>query len=165
MTPVEERSIDKSSWYRGPWDDEPDRVEWRCSPSGLACLIVRNADRGFLCGYVGVPPGHPDHGRDFYDVNVEVHGGLTYSDRCQDGGKICYVPRAGEPVDVWWLGFDCWHAGDYGRMVGPHSGLAGQLVADLFPPLEESGDVYRNIAYVRTEVEALARQLEERACP
>lgn len=72
----------------GPWKDEPDRVEWRCL--GFPCLIVRN-NSGALCGYVGVPPAHPWHGKKYDEVGAEVHGGLTYSRPCEEGGNICDV--------------------------------------------------------------------------
>jgi len=46
----------RENWAPGPWDNEPDRVDW--VHAGLACLIVR-APVGALCGYVGVGPTHP----------------------------------------------------------------------------------------------------------
>lgn len=56
-------TVDRSGWPSGAWDHEPDRLEWR-SPTGFACLILRQ-QRGHLCGYVAVPPGHPLHGIDY----------------------------------------------------------------------------------------------------
>src|SRR6187399_997358 len=101
----------KSEWGPGPWQGEPDRIEWRHA-SGLPCLIVRN-HMGSLCGYVGVPPEHPFY-RQHYDSpvteNIHAHGGLTYSDLCQ--GLICHKPEPGEERDIWWFGFDCGHYQD-----------------------------------------------------
>jgi hypothetical protein len=88
----------------GPWDQEPDRDLWK--HAGLACLVNRGP-MGAWCGYVAVPPGHPAHRKHYNEVDVEVHGGLTYSEECQ--GVICHTPKPGEPDDVWWLGFDCGH--------------------------------------------------------
>ncbi len=34
------RAIDRSGWGRGPWDAEPDRVEFE--HTGLPCLLRRN---------------------------------------------------------------------------------------------------------------------------
>lgn len=48
----------KESWGQGPWVSEPDKVQWLDEASGLPCLIVRGP-MGALCGYVGVPEGHP----------------------------------------------------------------------------------------------------------
>lgn len=57
--------VPKAEWAPGPWHDEPDRLEWR-APSGLPALIVRGP-MGALCGYAGVPPGHPLYGRKYGD--------------------------------------------------------------------------------------------------
>src|SRR5437868_461399 len=94
----------------GPWDNEPDRLEWR--HAGLPCLMNRNRS-GVWCGYVAVPPGHPFHGASYDDertYDLPSHGGLTFSSTCS--GEICHVPQPGEPDDVWWFGFDCNHGYD-----------------------------------------------------
>lgn len=141
-----EHKIDKSQFGDGPWQTEPDRVEWRYL--GLPCLIVRN-EMGALCGYVGVPPEHPWHGKDYNDIDgaVDVHGGLTYANKCNDAA-ICHVPKDGEPDDVWWLGFDCAHSGDG---VPGRPGLIGAYM--------NIGTRYRDVTYVRAEVEKLAVQV------
>lgn len=158
MTETAETYIDKSAWQRGEWDDEPDRLEWRSEKTpGLALLIVRSPSTGSLCGYVGVPPGHPWHGKgcgwDDDGIEAEVHGGLNYAAKCQEGGRICHVPRAGESPDVWWLGFDCGHAWD----ISPaFSALPGFSVVS-----SSLGESYKTIAYVRHQVERLAAQAVE----
>jgi hypothetical protein len=144
--------VDKTAWPRGPWDDEPDKVQWRDDETGLPCLIVRNR-RGALTGYVGVPVGHPWHGLRYEcggsirgggkNPNPpKVHGGLTFGGDCSHGAperSVCHIPAPGEPDDVWWLGFDCAHPGD-------------MVLADA-----QTG-VYRDLGYVRGEVCGLARQ-------
>lgn len=136
---------------RGQWDSEPDRVEWR--EYGLPCLIVRGPS-GALCGYVGVPAPHPAHGKDSGDVEVHVHGGLTYSSRC--AGVICHVPEAGESDDAWWLGFDCNHSGDISITEEKWAARDGvRYFGHRF------GYSYKHIEYVRNEVTSLARQLSE----
>lgn len=143
------REMDKSRWGKGPWDQEPDRLEWRDEATGLPCLIVRN-DMGALCGYAGVPKGHPWHGLNYTEVDgdIEVHGGLTYANRCQ--GHICHVPAPGEPDDVWWFGFDCSHAFDL------TPGLSAFLGRGFSFSREET---YRDVPYVREQVTRLAGQL------
>ena len=37
-----------------------------------------------MCGYVGVGPGHPSHGVHYDNVDVSVHGGLTFADGCHE---------------------------------------------------------------------------------
>ena len=54
-------TMDKASWGPGPWQDEPDKEQFADEVTGYACLIKRNP-AGALCGYVGVPEGHPWHG-------------------------------------------------------------------------------------------------------
>jgi len=102
-------------------------------------LAVRNSE-GFWCGYVGVPPGHPWHGQGYDDVDAHAHGGLTYGGLCN--GVICHVPREGEPAEVFWLGFDCAHAGD----------------ASPWRLRQPDRDVYRTLAYVQEHARALADQ-------
>jgi hypothetical protein len=130
-------------WGIGPWDNEPDRVEWRTA-AGYPALARRNSHFGFWCGYVAVPPGHPWHGQE--DIPAEVHGGITYTHQC--AGDICHVPGPGEPDDVWWVGFDCGHASDL-HPAGPLTFL--------------SREVYRDLEYVKAQAEALAAQAKEQA--
>lgn len=129
------------------WDSEPDRKHWIDSATGLDCLIVRNPVTYALCGYVGVPEGHPWHGKGYDDVDAEVHGGLTFADACTR--HVCHGEN-GEVVankDVWWLGFDCAHAWD----IIP---LLGRSFSDA---------TYKNIAFVECECRSLAAQIRNAA--
>lgn len=151
MTDVEQivaHNSDRTGWPSGPWDGEPDRVEWRDETTGVPCLAQRGP-LGAWCGYAAVPPGHSWHGADYDDVPATVHGGLTYADRCRPAVGICHVPRPGEPADVWWLGFDCAHAWDVVPGILQYS-----------PALYDRGDgTYRDLNYVRAECTALAGQI------
>lgn len=152
----------RAGWAAGPWDIEPDLVEWRHRDHSLALLVVRSP-LGAWCGYVAVPPGHPLHGKPIDDANVEVHGGLTYADACS--GSICHVPGPGEPDDVWWLGFDCGHAFDV--MPGVEAGIrqAYEAMGKERPSCAafDSLNTYRDLDYVMAEVESLAKQVGEAA--
>jgi hypothetical protein len=144
------KEFDKMS-VPGPWQTEPDRLEWR--HNGVPCLIVRNPS-GALCGYAACPPEHPWHGKAFdmhWDEteNPEVHGGITFSGLCQEGGKICHVPQPGEPDDVWWLGFDCAHSGD----LTPRDVKEGYTLGRFGPAK------YRDVEYVKAEANSLAEQI------
>jgi hypothetical protein len=147
---MKERNIDRSTWPRGPWDNETDRAEWRDKATGIPCLMVRNFV-GAWCGYAAVPPGHPWHGMHYSDLDVRVHGGLTYSDRCDEDGAICHVPREGEPADVWWLGFDTAQSYD-----APPGMIATGLEMGL--SLWEPAN-YKGVSYVRAQVRKLAAQI------
>lgn len=130
--------VDRGTWPSGPWDDEPDKVEWIDDATGLACMIARHPFQGNLCGYVGVPDEHPWFGvaRDHLDPRPNVHGGVG-----------CAAPGAG---CRWWIGFDCAHAGDVvPAFGGVQSGFKGWH--------------YRDVAFVRAECEELARQASNAA--
>jgi hypothetical protein len=144
--------IDRSKWGSGPWDPEPDRVEFEAF--GFPCILKRSS-LGAWCGYVGVPPGHPAHGKRYGAVEVEVHGGLTYSDECQ--GEICHEAKPGEPADVWWLGFDCANAFDL------VPGMNEFRKDVRRPDLGAWKDTYRDVFYARSETQDLAHQLREMA--
>jgi len=138
MEPSEQRFIDKSTWGPGPWQDEPDRLEWR--HAGLPCLIVRSA-AGALCGYVGAPQDHPFYGKHYADDdalgNLDAHGGITFA-------------QPGEPEAVWWLGFDAAHASDY------VPGIMAKLNNSELLPV-----TYKDLRYMRSEVERLADQVRD----
>ena len=59
METIEYKTVDKSNWERGEWDNEPDKKQWLDEATGLPCLIVRAPVTGSLCGYVGIAPEHP----------------------------------------------------------------------------------------------------------
>lgn len=152
---------ERKRWPAGEWDKEPDLVEWRDEATGYPCLVVRGP-MGSLCGYVGVPEGHPEHGKNHNDAMVGAHGGLTYSGAC--AGHICHVPQPGEADSVWWLGFDCAHAGDVSpRLLEIHRRTEAKLKRDmpqLFPEDYERGDTYKTLAYVQNECTELAAELK-----
>jgi hypothetical protein len=171
METKEYRSVDKSTWIRGEWKDEPDKIQWPDPATGLPCLIVRGPS-GALCGYVGVPASHPWHGKGYDQAlgehlehctedscwghsagsHVAVHGGLTFSDACGHGTEdhgICHVPGPGEPDNVWWFGFDCSHSGDLCPKYAKEEGVFAR----------SEWESYKSVAYVKNEVTELARQL------
>lgn len=145
MKTIKYRYIDKSNWPHGPWDDEPDKIQWPDPVTGLPCLAVRSS-MGNWCGYVGVPEGHPYFMKEYGDVDVACHGGLTFSGSCAEDGSdhgICHVVEPGESDRVWWLGFDCGHA------------------FDLMPGMRlMEGSVYRNLTYVQDQCFLIAAQLK-----
>lgn len=148
-------TVDKSRWGPGPWQDEPDKAHWVDTETDLDCLVVRGPMSAW-CGYVGLPPGHRLHGRRYDDdelLDVSVHGGLTFADRCMEGlpaGEgVCHVPLPGRPDDVWWLGFDCGHYTD----------VVPAMVSRMPSGLRNPHATYRTLDYVRRETTRLAEQL------
>lgn len=141
----EEHALNRPRWGPGPWQEEPDRVEFR--HAGMPCILHRGSFGGW-CGYVGLVPGHPYYGKSYHDVSAEVHGGLTYSEPCQ--GHVCHVPEPGEPDNLWWLGFDFGHGGDYSP---PSAASLHRLGIDT------TGDHYWTVDEARAETQRLAEQL------
>jgi hypothetical protein len=123
--------------------NEPDY--WADEAFGLKCMMRRNGMKAW-CGYVAVPKGHPMFGKDYDDVDVRVHGGLTWG--------MDHAPGE-QPNGWWWFGFDCSHSGDW----SPRD----TFFAFLGYPfgMHDTGEqVYRTFDYVRFEVESLAIQLD-----
>jgi len=138
--------IDKKDWEKGVWNEEPDKEQWKDKETGLPCLIVRNS-MGALCGYVGINSKHQYFEKDYMDAEVNVHGGLTFADKCAPDNmhepKICHIVETGEDDNIWWLGFDCGHYNDF--MPG-----CSRIFKD---------GIYKDIAYVKNECKDLAKQL------
>ncbi|MEJ7745270.1 MAG: hypothetical protein WKF61_00645 [Luteimonas sp.] len=154
MKAIEYRTIDKSDWARGEWDNEPDKMQFADEVTGLPCLVVRGSSGG-LCGYVGVAENHPLFGKGYDEADIDVHGGLTFADKCRphESGEqrgICHIPSEGEPDHVWWFGFDCAHAWDF---TPAYSGRPEAWFRQCHD------ETYRDIGYVKSEIRGLARQL------
>lgn len=69
------------------------------------------------CYYVFIPKGHKYYGKDFDDIDINCHGGLTYS----DDDLYC------NPVyltDTWIIGWDYAHSCDYVGIYDDNSYLA-----------------------------------------
>lgn len=62
--------------------------EWT-TEDGYAAQVVAQP-MGHRCGYITVPSTHPAYGKDYADLDIEVHGSLTFG----QGGTF---------------GFDCAH--------------------------------------------------------
>ena len=144
---------DKSTWGDGPWQFEPDLLRWEDPPTGLACLIRRNGG-GALCGYVGITAKHDlygaddSYGRQYSTLGEEVLDGVVHDLQCHGG--VTYG-RWDSQEKLWFIGFDCAHSGDlspaYRTMLREVGG--------------STGGTYKDIRYVKREVESLARQLFE----
>ena len=151
-------TMDKAAWGDGPWQSEPDKLQWEDPDTGLPCLIKRNHG-GALCGYVGIPEGHPWYRMDYDDTPLHPHGGLTYASHCQDGPEeatICHIPAPGEPDNVWWVGFDCAHVGD----LSPSSESILRSVGFSHHPGWPT-ETYRSLAYVQAECREMAEEIQE----
>ena len=161
---------------------EADKLAWRDPASGYECIMMRKMRGGPLGGYVAVPRGHPLFGFEADavppDLEIEVHGGLSYSAICDEGPspslrlideaqRICHVRarapryaqvehatdyRAGGDTheQAWWFGFECNQV--YDAVPSPPGERARFLKS-------ETGAVIRDEAYVCDQVVDLAAQL------
>lgn len=87
--------------------------------NNLSCNVLPmfSLQAGAANGYVAVPKDHPYYGLGYDDVNVKVHGGLTFS--CP-GNNLPESWQESELVtgnlhdlkDYWVFGFDTCHHGD-----------------------------------------------------
>lgn len=76
---------------------------------GVRCIITRGP--AALCAYLGIPLEHPLAGKEYDDIPLSVHGGLTYA----GVGDGKYRPKG-----YFWYGWDYGHAGDasfHGRFI------------------------------------------------
>jgi hypothetical protein len=156
---------------------------------GYRC-VTTFMDNGYRCGYVGLEKTHPLYGKDMSDAikvkfadifdqsfgkrspilmlkfmaiepdepisldfYFDVHGGITYADG-----------NGNHPVesDLWWLGFDCGHAGDARdietlKILWPDTERTQYLMNDL--TFED--DVVRTKEYVQEECKSLVDQIIE----
>ena len=89
----------------GEWLDEPDEIKFKYK--SYECWVRRFFEKepyteklhysgGYLCGYVAIPSDHPSYQKRYEDIDIAVHGGLTFG--------MCSERH--------WIGFDCAHAGD-----------------------------------------------------
>lgn len=174
-------SIDKSDWGAGPWQSEPDFKQWTDAATGYECVLARGPG-GHLCGYVGIPAGHPWHSKD-YNATVDVPDSVR--DRPIDIDKIgvinlfCATVKgddiAAGRLDIV-LAIDVHGGLTYARDKAPgaekdgrwwfgfdcaHSGdLTPGSNAKLPAYLRDArDDVYREAAYVEAECASLAKQL------
>lgn len=171
--------IPKSEWGPGPWQDEPDEHQWVDDKTGYACMIRRNP-LGALNGYAAVPPTHPAWGLHYegcLQAEYEVYSEAVWKSMRDE--TACVVPRPKKvtpvgqrlsrirvhggltwsgPLDAherdWWFGFDCGHFGD----LMPAMMAFERSMATHF--LRQPNFIYRDIAFVASQVGMLARRLQ-----
>lgn len=127
-------------------------ADWVTS-SGLRAVVVIHP-AGHRCGYVAVPTGHKHHSDDYDNVNVDVHGGLTYA-----GGDKHQYPV--EADGSWWFGYDCAHLGDARDPELMQGEFKEVYDKGLMRDMHFEGDVVRSLEYCVNQCESLARQLSE----
>jgi hypothetical protein len=80
-------------------------------------------DFGWGQGYVLLPEIHPFYGKHYDDINVDIHRGLTFSNKFESKNFLKWIEEYEIDGDVtkdnyhifdnyWMIGFDTSHAGD-----------------------------------------------------
>lgn len=132
----------------GEWVEEIDLIEFEYL--GYQARVIRIFAEepfaeeeayfgGHLCGYVKIPKEHPYYGKGRDDIDIEVHGGVTYNEIAEDH----------------WIGYDCAHSQDYvpANEHWEKNSPRIQYIRDLFPIPEEYkkysifNPAYRNMEY------------------
>lgn len=121
---------------------------------GYACRIIRSLSLMSLLGYVAIEKNHVFYNVGYDDINIDVHGGLTYASNKQPPtvvkdtmtNKLDYItmPHHNKPKNAWWVGFDCSH---YGDIIPAH------------PLLSNGQDTYKGIEFVKNEIKGMVNQL------
>lgn len=81
-----------------------------CSPELLEYNTYKGYNyavisQGYIpCGYVEIPQEHPYYNKNYYECDIQVHGGLTFCGRLNS--------NLGLPTNTFWLGWDYGHYGD-----------------------------------------------------
>lgn len=123
---------------------------WMTEAGLTAAVVVQ--DHGSRCGYVGVPKGHAASGKSYNELDVDVHGGLTYS----DVNTEYPAPSDG----LWWFGYDCAHFGDASDpalMTPKYKELHDKK---LFTYALDAYSVVRSLEFCVEQCESLAKQLK-----
>ncbi len=118
-------------------------------------LVAIFTPMGHRCGYVGVSENSPLRMVEYDDLNVDVHGGLTFS------GNL------NTDESQWFFGFDCAHVFDapdiekmkeyieMGLLDQPQNELRDWYLA--YPALTKS--TVKSLDFVLTELKSLSAQL------
>lgn len=77
-------------------------VEERFEYKGFPCVVLF-MPMGFRNGYVGLPKSHKYYKKEYEEIPMSCHCGLTYGDTSLFGQ---------EDEDTYWIGFDCGHCCD-----------------------------------------------------
>lgn len=97
-------------------------------------------ERGWGNGYVMLPKSHIWYGKDYDDIPINVHGGLTYGEK--------------NDSDYWVIGFDTAHAGDNDKeqdieyVLSMTRYMVYQCVYNTYVSYEEFKEKHENIIII-----------------
>ena len=91
-----------------PWDEEPDAA--KVVHGDTPIVLLRNPFYVW-CGYIGLTADHPLYQADYYDA-WELFDNYGFGDVTYSGFHTGCAEITGMDL-LWWVGFDCGHAGQY----------------------------------------------------
>lgn len=118
--------------------------EW-VTEAGLRAKVVIQP-MGFRCGYVGVN-AETFKGVHYDELDIEVHGGLTYARTEMDGLR--------------WYGFDCGHLGDRADIELMDEKHRESSDSKFWLEAYDSTDTIKSLDFCVSECENLATQLKQ----
>lgn len=147
-------------WVEGPWKEEP--AYEIGEHDGYRYLIDRKHYGGFLCGYVYLPRGHKWCKLPYWDIAVDVHGGLTYSDQEMRPTSVPKeeLRKLDKLEQSWWIGFDCGQTFDLKPLENQFFEFIGSPHCEEIKEMKTE-NVYRDISYVRNEIYTLIKQCKD----
>ena len=80
-------------------------------PEEMRTVHMKMMEVGWGNGYALIPLGHPYHGVHYDDIDISVHGGLTYSSFVSSD-QIAMFHLDSEDLGKWCVGFDTSHYED-----------------------------------------------------
>ena len=130
-------------------------VEKTQKQHSYTCTVVAQ-DMGHRCGYITFAKSHPwSEIKNSWDIDADVHGGITYSQTVSDY-PITYQPDdLGRPTKKFYsVGFDCGHAGDgrdYTIMSNTYKKIYGKYSFSSY-------GIAKSLEYCVSECNSLAKQ-------
>ena len=95
--------------------------ENRFDYKGYPCVVIFHSDHifrnSYRTGYVGISKGSKFYNKDYDEIPVMCHGGLTYGRiSVEKEGETWLIDKflgaTPEDKELYWIGFDCFHVGD-----------------------------------------------------
>ena len=122
---------------------------------GFRCVIIGQR-MGHRCGYIEIPKEHKLYGKDFREIDIDVHYGWTYSAYTRND----YPAKSDK--DIWWIGFDCNHFGD-AKDIELIKSFAKDEMTESYIEMAEilSGGVVRSLEYIENELINAVKQIKD----
>lgn len=133
--------------------------ETRFDYKDYPCVVLFQP-MGFRCGYVGIPKTHHCYYKEYDDIPVDCHCGLTYANDRLFGQK---------DLDTWWIGFDCGHCCDAYDVPKMKEYFADDEAVQHIIKINEANGYYdifadlevRSLEYCIEQCKKIVDQLEE----